>query len=283
MRVQVDGRFPVLRRHAQPPVTMWTTEQSAALLLEHRRALRSQDELPAGAVPSDRDSAYRVQDALIQLHLDAGDGPVAGWKVALTNPAMQEMFGVDEPAEGAIFRPLVYSSAARLDPTRYRHLGAEGEIVLQMRESLVPDQAPFTAATVSEAVGGYMAGIEIVDDRDAGADATIGLLVADNAMNYGCVIGQEVAYTPAVDLAAVSGRLTIDGQPAGEGVGENVLGGPLQVLALLGNSLARRGRSLDAGAIVMTGSLAVTVWPQPGETVRWEVDGLEAVEFTLEA
>ena len=128
-----------------------------------------------------------------------------------------------------------------------------------------------------------MAGIEIVDDRDAGADATIGLLVADNAMNYGCVIGQEEVYTPAVDLAAVSGRLTIDGQPAGEGVGENVLGGPLQVLALLGNSLARRGRSLDAGAIVMTGSLAVTVWPQPGETVRWEVDGLEAVEFSLDA
>ncbi len=282
MRVQVDGRFPVLRRYAQPVVIMWTTEQSAALLLEHRRGLRSQGELPAGVVPQDHDSAYRVQDALIQLHMDAGEGPLAGWKVALTNPAMQAMFGVDEPAEGAIFEPLVYSSPARLDPERYRHLGAEGEIVLRMRESLVPDQAPFTAASVSEAVGGYMAGIEIVDDRDAGADATIGLLVADNAMNYGCVIGQEEVYTPAVNLAAVSGRLSIDGQPAGEGVGENVLGGPLEVLALLGNSLARRGRSLDAGAIVMTGSLAVTVWPQPGETVRWEVDGLEAVEFTLE-
>ena len=262
-------------------MTTWTIERSAAALLEHRRALRPQHELPAGAVPQDRDAAYRVQDALIQLYLDAGDGPVAGWKVALTNPAMQAMFGVDEPAEGAIFGPLVHGPAARLDPARYRHVGAEGEIVLRMREALVPEQAPFTAASVSEAVGGYMAGIEIVDDRDAGADATIGLLVADNAMNYGCVIGREAAYTPAVDLAAVSGRLTIDGRPAGEGAGANVLGGPLQVLALLGNSLARRGRRLEAGAIVMTGSLAVTVWPQPGETVRWEVDGLEAVEFTL--
>ncbi len=262
---------------------MWTTDQSAEVLLEHRRALRPQHELPSGVVPPDRDAAYRVQDALIQLHLDAGDGPVAGWKVALTNPAMQAMFGVDEPAEGAIFEPLVHLSAVRLDPKRYRHLGAEGEIVLRMRESLTPDQAPFTAAAVSEAVGGYMAGIEIVDDRDAGADATIGLLVADNAMNYGCVIGRESVYAPAIDLATVSGRLMIDGQPAGEGVGENVLGGPLHVLALLGNSLARRGRSLHAGAIVMTGSLAVTVWPQPGETVRWELDGLEAVEFTLES
>ena len=260
---------------------MWTTEQSAAVLLEHRRKLRPQHELPSGAVPADRDAAYRVQDALIRLHLDAGDGPVAGWKVALTNPAMQAMFGVDEPAEGAIFKPLVHASGKRLEPGKYRHLGAEGEIVLRMRESLTPDQAPFTAESVSDAVGGYMAGIEIVDDRDAGADATIGLLVADNAMNYGCALGRESAYTPTIDLARVSGRLTIDGQPAGEGVGENVLGGPLHVLALLGNSLARRGRSLQAGDIVMTGSLAVTVWPQPGETTRWEVDGLDPVEFSL--
>ncbi len=262
-------------------MTPRTAEQSAAVLWEHRRARRPQRELPAGVAPTDRDAAYRVQDALIALHLEAGEGPVAGWKVALTNPAMQALFGVDEPAEGAIFQPLVHTSRARLDPGQYRHLGAEGEIVLRMGTSLPADRAPFSAASVAGAVSGYMAGLEIVDDRDAGADATLGLLVADNAMNYGCVIGRERAFTREIDLAAVSGRLTMDGQPAGEGVGRNVLGGPLEVLALLANSLARRGRALAAGDIVMTGSLAVTVWPRPGQTVRWDVDGLDPVEFTL--
>ncbi len=258
-----------------------TAERAAEVLLEHRRALRPQRELPVGVVPPDRDAAYRIQDALIRLHLEAGDGPVAGWKVALTNPAMQAMFGVDEPAEGAIFAPLVHGSPARLDPGRYRHLGAEGEIVLRMGESLAADRAPFTAASVAGAVRGCLAGIEIVDDRHAGDDATLGMLVSDNAMNYGCVIGRERVFSRDMDLAAVAGRLTVDGQPAGEGLGRNVLGGPLEVLALLANSLARRGRGLVAGDIVMTGSLVVTVWPRPGQTVRWDVDGLDSAEFTV--
>ncbi len=262
-------------------MSTWTAERSAEVLLDHRSALRPQRDLPAGAVPEDRDSAYAVQDALIRRYLVAGDGPIAGWKVALTNPAMQAMFGVDEPAEGAIFAPLVHVGSARLQPGQYRHLGAEGEIVLRLREPLAPADAPFSADTVARAVGTYTAGIEIVDDRDAGTDATIGLLVADNAMNYGCIIGPEVPYTPDVDLAAVSGRLTVDGKPAGEGIGSNVLGGPLEVLALLANSLTRRGRTLAAGDIVMTGSLAVTVWPQPGETVQWEIDGVTPVQFVL--
>src|SRR3989442_10659745 len=49
------------------------------------------------------DDAYRIQDALHRIMAKAGRGEIAGWKIALTSRAMQQMTGVDQPAAGAIF------------------------------------------------------------------------------------------------------------------------------------------------------------------------------------
>jgi 2-keto-4-pentenoate hydratase len=46
---------------------------------------------------------------------DAGRGEIAGWKVALTSKAMQQMTGVDQPAAGAIFSMVVHPLPARID------------------------------------------------------------------------------------------------------------------------------------------------------------------------
>ena len=59
--------------------------------------------LPEAIMPRDIDAAYRVQDALQALWVEAGAGEVAGWKVALTSKVMQELVGVSQPCEGAIF------------------------------------------------------------------------------------------------------------------------------------------------------------------------------------
>src|SRR4029434_9226667 len=41
------------------------------------------------------EDAYRIQDALHRLMGEAGRGEIAGWKIALTSKAMQQMTGVD--------------------------------------------------------------------------------------------------------------------------------------------------------------------------------------------
>ncbi len=38
---------------------------------------------------------------------ETGRGDIAGWKIALTSKAMQQMTGVDQPAAGAIFSRVV--------------------------------------------------------------------------------------------------------------------------------------------------------------------------------
>ena len=65
-----------------------------------------------------------------------------------------------------------------------------------------------------------MAAIEIVDDRaiDYGlVDAP--LLVADNSFNAGCVLGERVSDWQNLDLAGLPGRMLINGDVVGEGVG----------------------------------------------------------------
>src|SRR5262249_61071113 len=69
------------------------------------------------------EDAYRIQDALHRLMAEAGRGEIAGWKIALTSKAMQQMTGVDQPAAGAIFSKLVHASPARVAVAAYHPLG----------------------------------------------------------------------------------------------------------------------------------------------------------------
>ena len=56
----------------------------------------------------DEAEAYRIQDEFIRLKEIHGYGAIGGWKVALTNPEMQKLVGVNRPVEGAILKPLIF-------------------------------------------------------------------------------------------------------------------------------------------------------------------------------
>jgi 2-oxo-3-hexenedioate decarboxylase/2-keto-4-pentenoate hydratase len=75
----------------------------------------------------------------------------------------------------------------------------------------------------------------------------------------------------------VRGRALINHQEVGQGTGADVLGHPFHALAWLANHLASKGRGLQAGQIVLTGSLVKTVWLKPGDRVVMELDGLGTV------
>ena len=75
--------------------------------------------------------------------------------------------------------------------------------------------------------------------------------------------------------------MTINGRPAGEGKGGDVLGHPLEALAWLTNTLAQRGKSLKKDMIVMTGGIVSTKFLNQGDEVRFEIAGLGEVRLTV--
>src|SRR5882724_8309711 len=95
------------------------------------------------------DDAYRIQDALHRLLAGAGRGEIAGWKIALTSKAMQQMTGVDQPAAGAIFAKVVHPSGVRVSLAGYHHLGAEFEVAVRLGDDLPATGVPWIRASVA--------------------------------------------------------------------------------------------------------------------------------------
>jgi 2-keto-4-pentenoate hydratase len=67
----------------------------------------------------------------------------------------------------------------------------------------------------------------------------------------------------------------------GAGVGTDVLGEPLEALAWLATTLARRGLVLRAGEVVLLGSLVRTHWIERGDDVVIENDQLGSARLRL--
>jgi 2-keto-4-pentenoate hydratase len=228
------------------------------------------------------DDAYRVQDALHRLMAEAGRGEIAGWKIALTSKAMQEMTGVDQPAAGAIFSKVIHASPARVDVAAYHHLGIEFEVAVRVGDDLPASGGPWTRASVAGKVAACIPAFELVEDGDADYKTLDAFtLVAQNTWNGGVVLGPAVTEWRGVDLERAVTRCWVNDQPAGQGKTGDAMGHPFEAVAWLANLLNRRGRTLERGMIVMTGSSITTKFPAPGDRVRFAIDGLG--EVALEA
>ena len=228
------------------------------------------------------EDAYRIQDALHRVMAEAGRGEIAGWKIALTSRAMQQMTGVDQPAAGAIFSKVVHASPARVDVAAYHHLGVEFEVAVRVADDLPASGGPWTRASVAGKVAACIPAFELVEDGDADYKTLDAFtLVAQNTWNGGVVLGPAVMEWRGVDLERAVTRCWVNDQPAGQGKTGDALGHPFEAVAWLANLLNGRGRRLERGMIVMTGSSITTKFPAPGDRIRFVIDGLG--DATLDA
>ena len=255
--------------------------QAARFLHEAHRERAAYQPIPDAFAPRDIDEAYDMQEAFHEL-LAPERGSVAGYKIALTTPVMQQMVGFGHPCSGVVFASGVHQSPVTVKGSDYVHLGAECEIAVLLAQDLPAASAPYDRAGVAGAVAALMPAFELVDDRGADYSNLFFLgVAADNAWNAGVVLGERVTDWQGIDLVEASGAMTINGRPAGEGKGGDVLGHPLEALAWLTNTLAQRGKSLKKDMIVMTGSIVSTKFLNQGDEVRFEIDGLGEVRLTV--
>ena len=97
----------------------------------------------------------------------------------------------------------------------------------------------------------------------------------------GIVLGEFRETWP--DLAAIEGVVAVNGVEVDRGFGRDVLGHPFEPLIWLARHLAERGEALRTGEIVMTGSLVPTRFPAAGDSLRFSLAGLGAVEMAVTA
>jgi 2-keto-4-pentenoate hydratase len=253
-------------------------EASARASFEMHRTRERYRPLDAAVRAAPLDDAYRIQDAMHRLLAEAGWGEIAGWKIALTSRAMQQMTGVDQPAAGAIFSKVVHPSPARVDVSAYHHLGVEFEIAVRLDGALPASAGPWTRATVADRVVACLPAFELVEDGQADYTTLDAFtLIAQNTWNGGVVLGAPVAGWREIDLERAVTRCWVNDQPAGQGKTGDAMGHPFEAVAWVANLLNRRGRQLERGMLVMTGSSITTKFPVAGDRVRFAVDGLGVI------
>ena len=263
-------------------LTPATIDATARACFETLRTRARYRPLAAALRMAPLDDAYLIQDVLHRLMIEAGRGEIAGWKIALTSRAMQQMTGVDQPAAGAIFSTVVHPSPARIELAAFHHLGVEFEVAVRLADALPADTGPWTRAAVAGRVAACMPAFELVEDGHADYTTLDAFtLIAQNTWNGGVVLGAPVTDWRGLDLETAVTRCWINDAPGGQGKTGDAMGHPFEAVAWVANLLNRRGHQLERGMLVMTGSSITTKFPAPGDRVRFAIDGLG--EVALEA
>ena len=246
------------------------------------RARRPVDILPPELMPADLDEAYAIRHAFEASEIARGRGAVVGYKIGLTTPVMQRLCGVDEPCYGAIFASELHQGRAELRLHDYCRLGIETEIAVRLgADPPVAGDGADWRERVAAAVESCMAAIEVLEDlRHDYKRLSAAAMVAGNVWNAGAVVGPPVNDWRRHDLSRLAARLTINGREIGRGTGGDVMGNPLNALAWLADKLARAGRPLRAGMVVLTGSMVPIQFPAAGDRAIVEIDGLGTAELT---
>ena len=264
-------------------MTPEATFQAAAIL----EALRSHatfrlDRLPPHLRPQSEAEGYAVNDALQQRLTAAGFGPICGYKLGCTTPLMQQRIGLDHPTAGCIRATHVFQNEVAIHHEAARGLGVETEIAVRLGKDL-PLADDWTAERIHSYVDTVMGSIELVEQRyvilEETRKAHIPTVIADDFWQWGAILSPPVARWRDLDLANNRARTTMDDALQGEGLGEMALGHPLKAVAWLANHLSTRGRTLQAGMIVQTGSLVAPIRPAPGQTVVCDHGALGRVTF----
>ncbi|QNN55338.1 2-oxopent-4-enoate hydratase [Diaphorobacter ruginosibacter] len=217
------------------------------------------------------DDAYAIQQHMLARRLAAGER-VIGKKIGVTSKAVMDMLGVFQPDFGWLTDGMVYNEGEAVPASSLIQPKAEGEIAFVLKKTL---KGPgITAADVLAATEGVMACFEIVDSRIRDWKIRIQDTVADNASCGVFVLGDRLVDPRDVDLGTCGMVLEKNGEIVATGAGAAALGHPANAVAWLANTLGAHGIALEAGEVILSGSLAAMVPVKAGDNLRVTIGGI---------
>jgi 2-oxopent-4-enoate/cis-2-oxohex-4-enoate hydratase len=217
------------------------------------------------------EDGYRISQRFLQRRLEDNGETVVGKKIGVTSDAVQSMLGVFEPDFGFLTDAMQLSEG----DVPIGHLiqpRAEAEIAFRLGRSLMgPGVTPDDVLAATDAV---ISCFEVVDSRIEGWRIKIQDTVADNASCGIYVLGSGEVSPVGLDLAACKVTVTKNGEYLSEGLGSAVQGSPQAAIAWLANTFGKLGMSLNAGEIVLSGSLVPLESVIPGDSMRMDIPGI---------
>lgn len=219
------------------------------------------------------DDAYAISLAALQTRCEEGER-VVGKKIGVTSKAVQEMLGVHQPDFGFLTNRMEIRSGTpiHIEASGLIQPRAEAEIAFILNRDL--NGPGVTEADVLAATEAIAPCFEIVDSRIT--DWKIGIVdtIADNASCGVFVLGDSRLDPHGLDLPNLKVTVTKNGEFLSEGLGSAVQGSPLTAVAWLANTLGTYGVSLNAGDVILSGSLVPLAPAVAGDRFEMELHGV---------
>ena len=217
------------------------------------------------------DDAYAISLDILARRQAEGER-IVGKKIGVTSKAVQDMLGVRQPDFGFLTDRMWVEGDIDIAALGLIQPRAEAEIAFILKSDLAGPGV--TAQAVLAATEWIAPCFEIVDSRIA--DWKIGIVdtIADNASCGVFVLGAARADPRAHDLPALTVSVTKNGAPLSTGRGDAVQGSPLNAVAWLANTLGAYGVTLNAGEVILSGSLVPLAPAVAGDVFEMELAGI---------
>lgn len=214
------------------------------------------------------EDAYLISRRMLARRMADGE-KVIGKKIGVTSLAVQRMLDVHTPDFGWLTDVMKYEDEVPVAPLIQPRAEAELAFVLA-RDLRGPGVTP---ADVAAATDHVIPCFEIVDSRIADWKIRYQDTVADNASSGVFVLGKP-AIARGLDFAAASVEVTKNGAFLSRGTGAEAMGSPLACVAWLANRLGELGIALEAGEIVLSGSLVPLEPVRAGDVFEMHMPGI---------
>jgi len=251
-----DALYEALRaRHTVPPLTSQTPDITI-------------------------EDAYHISQRLLQRRLEAGE-TLIGKKIGVTSEAVQSMLNVHQPDFGFLTDRMMCDHGEEMPISRTLiQPRAEGEIAFILKKDL--NGPGITAADVIAATECVRPCFEVVDSRIEDWKIRIQDTIADNASCGLFVMGDDAVSPRMVDLATCGMVVYKNGELLSTGAGAAALNSPVNCVVWLANTLGEFGIKLNAGEVILSGSLVPLEPVVAGAEMYVDIGGIgsASVRFT---
>ena len=224
------------------------------------------------------EEAEGVQEAAI----DAYGGAIVGYSIQATSAITRRLLGCEGPIFGLLTDKEVFQSGEHLLLPR-GVLGAGCSLSFTLARPFPNETEEITRETVRDAIVTCWLGLEVLGRRVAGSTPlNEWTAIADFGLQLALIQGPRVDRWLDLDLVSMRATVRVNGVPVLSGCGADVMGDPLDAVAWLARALKARGRELEAGEIVATGTCTGLLQVVPGQIVEADFGDLGCVEAAFE-
>lgn len=251
-------------------------KDTTAEILAKSRLHEELCDLPLDLIGSEQE-AYDIQ-AFAQNALGFGR---KGYAIVGSSEPARRALGLTKPIYSEIPALALASAttAFRLPPGV---IGAQCEVTFTMQRAFPDADEPISLESAAAAVAACRPAIGIMGRRTGRAFAGDNAAIADFGLHVATVQGSQTADVDLFALGALDVNVFLFKQVGTSGHASSVMGHPLNALAWLAGALSSRGKQLQTGDVVATGTCTRILSVHAGQHVAADFGPLGQIECIFE-